>query len=185
MVFNSCKVGEGGGGWGGKFVPPTIQTPVKFLDFEWSNNFALFGRITFKLGKFPYVNALFPEVSMDNGLRLFIKSRKRKRKRVLLSFWKSIKGSLITAFPAMRAVSLWAWRSVAGRHIIPGWWHRKGVIMRITVHKVNSMRPQRTTDRWIWRPGYIMKAIIKMARIEVPFRRQMPSGAKSLNRLQP
>ena len=67
-------------------MPPTIQTPVKFLDFEWSNIFALFGRITFKLGKFPYVKALFPEVSIDNGLRLFIKSRKRKRKRVLLSF---------------------------------------------------------------------------------------------------
>ena len=75
MVFYNCKVG--GGGEGGKFVPPTIQTSVKFLDFEWSNIFALFGRITF--------NPLNPKIIINwnsHLLPLFISYRSSGEKLI-------------------------------------------------------------------------------------------------------
>ena len=50
--------------YGGRPVPcssPNFAT-------LWRNIFALFGHITFKLGKFPYFNALFTEVLVDISL---------------------------------------------------------------------------------------------------------------------
>jgi len=53
--------------WEASPVPLTIQTSVKFAPL-WSNIFALFGHITFKLGKFRNFKALLTEVLMDISL---------------------------------------------------------------------------------------------------------------------
>ena len=58
-------------------MPPTIQTSVKFLDFEWSNIFALFGRITF--------NPLNPKIIINwnsHLLPLFISYRSSGEKLI-------------------------------------------------------------------------------------------------------
>ena len=54
-------------------MPPPNKGLTNFAPL-WSNSFALFGRITFKLGKLSYSKALFPAVLIrDIRLLLFIK----------------------------------------------------------------------------------------------------------------
>ena len=53
-----------GGGGGGNFVPPTIKTSEKFLDFE-EQYLHSFQQITFKLGKITNFKTLFPVWSID------------------------------------------------------------------------------------------------------------------------
>ena len=48
----------------GKFVPPSIQTSVKFRHFE-ECIFISFQQITFKLGNYTNFKTLFPVVSTD------------------------------------------------------------------------------------------------------------------------
>ena len=65
---------------GCKFVPPPNKGLSNFAPL-WSNSFPLFGRITFKLGKFSYSKAHFPAVLIrDIRPLLFIKVvRNRER----------------------------------------------------------------------------------------------------------
>ena len=48
---------------------------VKFRGTMWSNTFAHFRRITFKLGRFPNFKVLFPAVTMNIRLRVYIYSK--------------------------------------------------------------------------------------------------------------
>lgn len=95
--------------------------------------------------------------------------------------------SLLSKFPNMWTGSLCAWRSVWwGWRTRPRRCYREGMVMRVTMKKMHTVRPQRATDRGIWWPGNIVKTIIQMARGEMSgIGRQVPCGAKSLNRLKP
>ena len=48
---------------------------VKFRGTMWSSTSAYFRRITFKLGRFPNFKVLFPAVTMDIRLRVYIYSK--------------------------------------------------------------------------------------------------------------
>ena len=56
--------------WGTCSCPPPLNKRRKTFATLWSNIFARFWRITFKLGKLPYFKAPFPTVSMDIRLLL-------------------------------------------------------------------------------------------------------------------
>lgn len=65
------------GGGGGKLVPPTIQTFVKFRDLM-SHNFLSLSQTTFKLGNFTKFDTLFSAELTDMS-----KAEKKKTRKVL------------------------------------------------------------------------------------------------------
>lgn len=93
--------------------------------------------------------------------------------------------SLFGDFPNVWTVCLRGCWPVGWRHTVPGCRYREWMVMRVTVQEVNSVRPQWTIHRRIWRPGHIMKAIIQVTWTEMSVRGQVSCGAKGLNRFQP